>query len=264
MSNEKSNIESIDDAALQRYSRQTAFEKLGIGNQLKLFNSCAVVIGLGALGSVIANNLCRAGVGKLRLIDRDYVDISNLPRQLLFDEDDAGAKRPKAEAAYNHLSRINSKTVLEPMIVHADASNIDSLIQGADLVLDGSDNMEVRFVINEACFRRRIPWVFGGVLGSGGNSMTIIPGAGPCLRCLMPDIPPPGTFPTCAEAGVLNMVTGMIASLESAEAIKILTGSPDINRRIFVLDVWNNTAEYLDLSANPDCPVCGRGGARDA
>ena len=250
---------SIDEATLYRYSRQTVFEKMGIGNQKKLFNAHAVIIGLGALGSVISNNLCRAGVGRLRLIDQDYVDISNLPRQLLFNEADAEAKRSKAEATYDHLSKINSKTILEPVNIHVDSSNIEGLIKDADIVLDGSDNMEVRFIINEACCMHNIPWVFGGVLGSGGNSMTIIPGETPCLRCFMPVIPPPGTFPTCATAGVLNMITGMIASLESAEAIKILTGSRDINRRIFVLDIWNNSAEYLELSRDPECPACGRG-----
>ena len=249
---------SIDEATLYRYSRQTVFEKMGIENQVKLFNSHAAIIGLGALGSVIANNLCRAGVGSLRLIDQDYVDVSNLPRQLLFEEEDAQAKRPKAVAACNHLSRINSKTVLESVVAHVDTSNIESLIKDADIVMDGSDNMEVRFVINEACQKLKIPWVFGGVLGSGGNSMTIIPGSGPCLRCFLPELPPPGTFPTCADAGVLNMVTSIIASFQSAEALKILIGSKDINRGIFVLDVWNNTAEYLGFSKNPNCPVCGK------
>ena len=253
-------IKSIDEKTLHRYSRQTIFEKIGLENQKKLFDAHVAIIGLGALGSVIANNLCRAGVGRLRLIDQDYVDVSNLPRQVLFDEADAAAKRSKAQAAFNHLSKINSEAILEPVIVHVDPSNIEELIKDADLVLDGSDNMEVRFIVNEACHKLKIPWVFGGVLGSGGNSMTIIPGeGGPCLRCFVPVIPPAGTFPTCATAGVLNMVSNIIASLESAEAIKILIGSPDINRRIFVLDIWNNTAEYLELSKNPDCPVCGRG-----
>ena len=252
-------MENIDEATLYRYSRQTIFEKMGIANQKKLFQAHVAIIGLGALGSVIANNLCRAGVGSLRLVDQDNVDFSNLPRQVLFDEADAMMKRPKAEASFIHLSGINSHASLEPVIVHVDSSNIEELISDVDLVLDGSDNMEVRFVINEACRKLKIPWVFGGVLGSGGNSMTFIPGEGPCLRCFVPDIPPSGSFPTCASAGVLNMVTNIIASVESAEAVKILTGSPDINRRIFVFDVWNNTAEYLELTKNPDCPVCGRG-----
>ena len=256
--------DSIDDSKLQRYSRQIIFEKIGIDNQKKLFNAHAAIIGLGALGSVIANNLCRAGVGRLRLIDQDIVDISNLPRQVLFNEEDAAARRPKAEAAFNHLSKINSEAVLEPVVVHADPSNIEELIKDTDIVLDGSDNMEVRFIINETCHRLNIPWVFGGVLGSGGNSMTIIPGEGPCLRCFIPFTHPPGVLPTCADFGVLNMVTGIIASLESVEALKILTGSPDINRKIFVVDIWNNTVEYLELLKDPGCPVCGRAGKQNS
>jgi len=257
-------MKDIDETTAYRYSRQTIFKKMGPENQKKLFEAHVAIIGLGALGSVIANNLCRAGVGHIRLIDQDHVDLSNLPRQVLFDEEDAAAKRPKAEAAFIHLSQINSKTDLKPTVIHVDSSNIDELIKGTDLVLDGSDNMEVRFVINEACYKLNIPWIFGGVLGSGGNSMTIIPGEGPCLRCFVPNIPPPGTFPTCATAGVLNMASNIIASLESAEAIKVLIGSPDINRRIFVLDLWNNMAEYVDLSKDPNCPVCGRSGEWDA
>jgi len=249
---------NLDDATLYRYSRQTAFEKIGVEGQKKLFSSSVAIIGLGALGSVIANNLCRAGIGRMRLIDQDYVDLSNLPRQVLFDEEDAAAKRSKAEAVFNHLSKINSKTLLEPVMVHVDFYNIEELIKDVDLVLDGSDNMEVRFIVNEACHKLNIPWIFGGVLGSGGNCMNIIPGKSPCLRCFMPNISPAFSFPTCAAAGVLNMTSNIIASLESAEAIKILTGSPDINRKLFVLDVWNNTAEYLDLAKNSDCPVCGR------
>ena len=251
-------MENLSPQIIQRYSRQTVYEKIGLENQKKLFNAHAVIIGLGALGSVIANNLCRAGVGRLRLVDQDYVDISNLPRQVLFDEDDAAAKRPKAEATFNHLSKINSATALEPVITHVDSANIEELIKDADIVMDGSDNMEVRFVINSACHKLKIPWVFGGVLGGGGNSMTIIPGESPCLRCFLPELPPPGSFPTCADAGVLNMASNIIASVESAEAIKILTGSPAVNRKVFVLDIWNNTAEYLELSKDPYCPVCGR------
>jgi adenylyltransferase/sulfurtransferase len=242
---------------LGRYSRQTAFAKLGKAGQQKLFTARAVIIGVGALGTVIANNLCRAGVGHLRLIDRDYVELNNLQRQVLFDEGDAAKEPPKAIAAAEHLSKINSEIALEPVIADVNSSNIEELIKDADVVLDGSDNMEIRFLINEACHKLRIPWVYGGVLGSAGNCMTVLPG-GPCFRCFVPDIPAPG-YPTCSSAGVLNMAAGIIASMESAEAVKIITGSAEPNCRVFVLDVWNNTAEYVFLQKDPDCPVCGRG-----
>jgi len=243
----------------KRYSRQTAFGKIGDQGQKRLFAAKAVVIGVGALGTVIANNLCRAGVGHLRLVDRDCVELSNLQRQVLFDEVDAAAGLPKAQVACSHLARINSQTVLEPVVAHVDSSNVEDILEGADVVLDGSDNMELRVLVNEACHKLKIPWVYGGVLGASGNCMTIVPGNGPCFRCLVPEPPPVGSFPTCATTGVLNMASGVIASLESAEAVKIITGSAEINRGVFVLDVWNNTAEYLPLSARPDCPVCGRG-----
>ena len=243
----------------ERYSRQIIFEKIGVQGQEKLFAARAAIIGVGALGSVIANNLCRAGVGRLRLIDRDRVELSNLQRQALFNEEDAESRLPKVQAACNHLAKINSQTVLEPVDVHVDSSNIEGLIKDVDVVLDGSDNMELRFLVNEACHKLKIPWVYGGVLGAAGNCMTILPGEGPCFRCFLPEIPPAGTFPTCADVGVLNMAPNIIASFESAEAVKIITGSADVNRRLFVLDVWNNTAEYISLAKNPDCPVCNRG-----
>jgi len=248
-----------DGNARERYSRQIAFGKIGDRGQERLLAASAAIIGVGALGTVIANNLCRAGVGHLRLVDRDCVELSNLQRQVLFDEGDAAARLPKAQAACDHLARVNSLTRLEPVIAHVDSSNIEDILKGSDVVLDGSDNMELRFLVNEACHKLKIPWVHGGALGASGNCMTILPGEGPCFRCLTPRIPPAGSHPTCATAGVLNMASGVIASMESAEAVKIITGSARVNRGVFVLDVWNNSAEYIDLAANPDCPVCGRG-----
>jgi adenylyltransferase/sulfurtransferase len=235
------------------------YEKIGAEGQKKISAAKVTIIGIGALGSVIANNLCRAGVGSLRIVDRDYVELSNLQRQALFDEEDAAAEIPKAAAACSHLAIINSEINLDPVIVHVDSTNIAELIQDSDVVMDGSDNMELRFLINEACHKLKIPWVYGGVLGAAGNCMTILPADGPCFRCLMPEIPKPGSYPTCASVGVLNMASNIIASFESAEAIKIITGSPDVNRKIFVLDVWRNEADYLDLSKDPDCPVCAKG-----
>ena len=245
--------------AQQRYSRQILFEKIGTKGQEKIIAARVVIIGIGALGTAMANNLCRAGVGCLRLIDRDHAELSNLQRQALFNEEDAAAGIPKAEAAYNHLSKINSEIRIEPVVAHVDSSNVEKLIKDADVVLDGTDNMETRFLINEACHKLKVPWVHGAVLGATGNCLTILPGDGPCFRCFMPEVPPPGSYPTTATAGVLNMVTNIIASHESAEALKIITCSPEVNRQLFVLDVWNNAADYLSISKNPNCPVCGRG-----
>jgi adenylyltransferase/sulfurtransferase len=242
-----------------RYFRQIIYEKIGSEGQKKISAAKVTDIGIGALGTVIANNLCRSGVGCLRLVDRDYVELSNLQRQVLFNEDDAAAEVPKAAAACAHLAKINSETKLEPVIVHVDSSNIEDIIKNADVVMDGCDNMELRFLINEACHKLKIPWVYGGVLGAAGNSMTILPGDGPCFRCLVPEVPPAGSYPTCANTGVLNMASNIIASIESAQAIKIITGFADLNRQVFALDVWNNTAEYLNLSKDPDCPVCAGG-----
>jgi len=252
-------MEKIEQNAHKRYSRQMAFGKIGAKGQERLLAARVVVIGVGALGTVIANNLCRAGVGHLRLVDRDYVELSNLQRQVLFDEEDAAAQLPKAQAACSHLAKVNSQTSFEPVIVHVDSSNIEELIKDADVVLDGADNMELRFLVNEACHKLKTPWVYGGVLGAAGNSMTMLPGKGPCFRCLVSEIPPAGSYPSCASAGVLNMASNIIASIESAEALKIITGSAETNQGLFALDVWNNTANYLNLSANPDCPVCGKG-----
>lgn len=241
----------------ERYSRQVMFGKIGELGQERIAAARVVIIGLGALGTVIANNLCRAGVGFLRIVDRDYAEISNLQRQVLLDEDDVAAGLSKAAAVRNHLVKINSQVAVEPFVVHVDASNIEELVKNASVVLDGSDNLEVRFLINDACHKLQIPWVYGGVLGASGNCLTVIPGGGPCFRCLIPHAPPSGSYPTCATAGVLNMASNIIASMESVEALKIITGSADINRRLFTLDVWNNTAEYLELPRDPACSTCG-------
>lgn len=241
---------------LERYSRQTVYDKLGEAGQEKLFAARVVVIGVGALGTAIANSLCRAGVGFIRLVDRDHVDISNLHRQILYDEEDARQAVPKAVAACYRLAKVNSGTVLEPVVVEVDSSNIDGLCADVDLVLDGSDNMQARHVINEACVRMRIPWIYGGALRGGGATMNIIPGETPCFRCLFPNLTAPGDHATCVTAGVLNMITGIVGCIQSAEAVKLLTGSPDLRKSLMMLDIWHNSTEYVEVGRNPDCPVC--------
>jgi adenylyltransferase/sulfurtransferase len=243
---------------LQRYSRQIVFDGIGEEGQAKLLRSRVAIIGLGATGSVAANNLCRAGVGFIRIIDRDCVELTNLQRQTLYDEQDASNPVPKAAAAFNRLTKINSGITLDPVVADVNAANIETLISDADLVLDCSDNIGVRYLINEACDKLGKPWIYAGVLASEGLTMNIIPGETACFRCLFPEVPLPGSYTTCSTAGVLNSVTAVIASIESAEALKILVHSAKVRRNLFRIDVWNNNSAYIDIEKNPDCPVCGR------
>lgn len=241
-----------------RYSRQIIFEEIGEAGQKKLLESQVGIIGLGALGTVSANNLARAGVGNLRLIDRDYVELSNLQRQTLYDEDDVRNEKPKAVAAYEHLTKINSGITIEPIIADVNSSNIEGLIQGCDLILDCTDNFEIRFLLNEACDALKIPWIYCGALGSACMTMNIIPGKTPCFQCLSGNVHSSGNHPTCSTVGVLNMITGIASSIQSAEAIKILLNSEEVSKSLFFMDIWNNTAEYLETKPDPECPVCGR------
>ncbi len=241
-----------------RYSRQIIFNEIGEAGQKKLLESTVGIIGLGALGTVSANNLARSGVGNLRLIDRDYVELSNLQRQALYDEDDVQNEKPKAVATCEHLTKINSTIKLEPIIADVNAANIERLIAGCDLILDCTDNIEIRLLINEACDHARIPWIYCGALGSAFMTMNIIPRETPCFLCLSDGEGSSGNEQTCATAGVLNMATGAAASVQSAEAVKILLGSNDVRETLFFMDIWSNSAEYLDIRVNPECTVCGR------
>jgi len=242
----------------QRYSRQIAFVGIGEEGQAKLLRSRVTIIGLGATGTVAANNLCRAGVGFIRIVDRDCVELINLHRQTLYDEQDASRPIPKAEAAFNRLAKINSEITLAPVVTDVNAAVIEQLIGDVDLVLDCTDNIETRYLINEACDKLRKPWIYAGVLASEGLTMNIIPGETACFRCLFPEAPLAGSYPTCVAAGVLNSITAVVASIESAEALKILIGSPEVRKSLFQIDVWNNCSSYIEVERNPDCPVCGR------
>ena len=243
---------------LNRYSRQTVFREIGVDGQRKLFDSKVAIIGLGALGTVIANNLCRSGVGFLRLIDRDYVELSNLQRQTLYSEKDAFEEIPKAVAAYNRLSEANSEVILEPIVSDVNSSNIEEYIRDVDLVLDGSDNLEVRYLINEACHKHKIPWIYGGAIGSSGMTMNILYGEDACFRCFCPTVSSTGPSETCSTAGVLNMITGIIASVESSEAIKMLTGSSEVRKNIFYIDVWDFSSQTIEVRKDSECPTCGK------
>lgn len=243
---------------LGRYNRQEIFYGIGPEGQEKLKNARVCVIGIGALGSSIANNLARAGVGFLRLIDRDIVELTNLQRQVLFTEQDAEEMIPKAEAAKIHLAEINSEVEIEALVVDVNPYNIEKLIDGVDLVIDGMDNLETRYLLNEACNKNNVKWVYGGVVGSGGMMMNIFPGEGPCLQCLFGEFPEDGTYDTCDTVGVISPITNMVAAYESAEAMKIIVGSDSVCRQAISMDVWDNFTEFFDVDPDPECPVCAK------
>jgi adenylyltransferase/sulfurtransferase len=215
------------------------------------------VLGLGALGSVLASELARAGIGELRLVDRDYVELSNLQRQALYTEADAAAVLPKAVAAATHLSEANSQISIKAVVTDVGSANIEELIAGSDVVCDGTDSFEARQLINEACCKHRIPWVYGGALGTRGATMDFLVD-GPCFRCLNPDPLPPGTFATCATDGILGMVSATVASLQAAEVIKIALGSPTVTTDCVSFDLWDGRFKRIATQKDPDCPVCGR------
>src|SRR6185312_4373114 len=227
---------------LERYSRQMRFPGIGKAGQEKLLASRVTLCGCGALGTVLANVLVRAGVGFVRIVDRDFVEPSNLQRQVLFDESDVENNIPKAEAAAIKLRQINSSVAVEPVVADIDRTNIEDLCCDSDLILDGSDNFEVRYLINDVAVKLGKPWVYGGAVGSQGMTMTIIPGETPCLRCVFEAAPAPGEAGTCETAGVLSPIVNIVSSFQVAEAFKILTGRLDkINRELIYIDVWENT-----------------------
>lgn len=247
--------------SLERYSRQMLLPGWGKEGQQRLRQSRAVVVGCGALGSHVASHLVRAGVGRLVLADRDFVEWSNLPRQALYAEADAQASVPKAVAAARRLGQINSQVQIEGRVVDVNADTVEDLLAGSDLVLDGSDNFEVRYLINEACVKHGIPWTYGGVLGTYGLMAAIVPGETPCLRCLLGPMPGPGTVPTCETAGVLGTVVAVIAALEVTEGLKLLMDRGDeLLQSLVMVDVWKGDFERVEAQkGTPSCPVCDQG-----
>jgi adenylyltransferase/sulfurtransferase len=265
------------DPSLDRYVRQMRYAPLGEEGQRRLAQSRALICGCGALGSTAANLLVRAGVGTVRIVDRDFVELSNLQRQSLFDEQDAREGLPKAVAAAEKLRRINASVIVEPIVADINHANIEQFCDGAGVIVDGTDNFETRFLLNDVAVCRGLPWVYGGCVGAEGRTMTIVPGQTPCLRCLQPDCPPPGSTPTCESTGILGPIVGAIASLEAIEAIKILSGrTAAISRSLTVVDLWQCRIRHIDLAAlreQIDCPACqrrefpwlaGRGGSQTA
>ncbi len=244
----------MNDQEEERYSRQTLFDKVGEQGQEKLLASRVVIIGTGALGGNIANLLARSGVGFILLVDRDIVELNNLQRQPVFDEGDVGSS--KAEVMAHKLSRVNSDIRIMSRVLEVDASNIEEIIKEADIVLDGTDNVETRYVINDACVRMGISWIYGGVVKAEGMTMSIIPGSTPCLRCVLPKIPEPGSTQTCNEVGIINGIPAMIASMQVTEALKYLMGK-EVSKGLALIDLWERKMEVVEIDRNPNCPVCG-------
>lgn len=233
------------------------FAALGEEGQRRIQSGTALVVGCGALGSVILNTLARAGVGKLRFVDRDFLELSNLQRQVLYDEEDVASGLPKAIAAKNRLSKINSEIELDAVVADVTPKNVEQLAAGVDVIVDGTDNFETRFLLNDVALKHCIPWIYGGCLGAEGQTLTILPGETPCLRCLMPEPPPPGSTPTCDAAGILGPIINVIGSLEAMEALKILGGKREaVSREWTVIDVWDNTQRRIKLAALADQSAC--------
>lgn len=235
-------------SAEDRYSRQILFAPLGAEGQRQLSSASAVLIGCGALGSVSASLLARAGVGKLRLVDRDFVEISNLQRQMLYDEADVREMKPKAVAAAEHLARANSTIQIEPVVADVNPDTIVDLVRGTNVIVDGTDNFETRFLINDVSVRHDIPWIYGACLGSYGLVMNILPGETACLSCLMESAPPPGSVPTCDTAGILNTTVALVASLQCTEALKLLSGHRELmSHDLLSVDLWTQAVTRLNV-----------------
>jgi molybdopterin-synthase adenylyltransferase len=241
-----------------RYRRQTLLPEIGPEGARRLASASAVVIGCGALGTASAEILARAGVGQLRIVDRDFVERSNLQRQILFDETDADTRLPKAVAAMRKLGAVNRDIRIAGEVADVTPRNIERLIAGADVVLDGTDNAETRFLINDVCIKHAVPWVYGGAVGTEGLVTPIVKD-GPCLRCFLPDPPPPGALPTCDTQGVLAAAPLTVAALQATEAIKILIGDESGAGRLTSLDVWRREQRTVTIKKSPVCPACARG-----
>jgi adenylyltransferase/sulfurtransferase len=245
-----------------RYARQILFSGIGSVGQRLLAHGRVLLIGCGALGSVLAEILTRAGVGRLTIADRDYVDESNLQRQSLFTEADSRAGMPKAMAAVRHLSGINSQVELVPEILDVNAETIGALVPGHELILDGTDNFETRFLINDASIKWNIPWVYGACVGAYGLCLAFVPDTTPCLRCVLEQLPPPGSSPSCDTVGVIGPIVHLVAALEAAEALKILTGQVErLNGKLMSVDLWANqiwSVNVAGMRRDSSCPACGQ------
>jgi len=242
----------------ERYSRQILFKEIGAEGQSKLSNGRVVIVGCGATGSVLASLLARSGVGIIRILDRDYVEPSNLQRQSLFDENDARESLPKAIAAARQIARFNSQIVIEPHVADLIPQNVDSLLGSTDLILDGTDNFETRYLINDYALKNSMPWIYAAAVGSYAVTMNVLPGETACLACIFPESPR-GAVETCETAGILNSAVNLVASIAATEALKVLVGARSKMRRTLLSwDVWSNEhAEVGASSPRAGCRVCG-------
>ncbi|HOA72024.1 MAG TPA: ThiF family adenylyltransferase [Phycisphaerae bacterium] len=245
---------------LSRYSRQMLFAPIGEEGQRRLARARVLLVGCGALGTHLADALVRAGVGLLRLVDRDFIELNNLQRQVLFDEDDIAAGLPKAEAARRKLARINTAVSVEAVVADATFRNIEQLAEGVDLLLDGTDNFETRYLINDLAVKTGRPWIYGACVGATGLSMPVLPGETPCLRCVFEQAPPPEMNPTCDTAGILGPTVSLVTAHQAMQAIKLLSGHPEaVDRRLLHFDAWQNRCVFLNVQpaqGETDCPCC--------
>jgi molybdopterin-synthase adenylyltransferase len=243
-----------------RYRRQKAFVEVGeIGQQL-LSSARVTICGMGALGAMVAERLCRMGVGFMRLVDRDWVELDNLPRQTLYTTQDAIAFRPKSIAAHSHLKAINPEVQLEPIVADLRFDNAEEWLSDADCIVDGTDNFETRYLINDVAWKYKIPWVHAGVVGASGQSMAFVPSKTACFRCLLPELPPIEHMQTCDATGVLGAAVGVIASWQALDVAKIILRKEvgwDGCLRVF--DLWHGEVRKLRVPPNPTCLVCGQG-----
>jgi adenylyltransferase/sulfurtransferase len=244
----------------ERYSRQILFPEIGKAGQEKFLNSRVVIIGCGALGASHAEMLSRAGVGQLTIIDRDFVEFTNLQRQTLFKESDAAERLPKAVAAKMRIEEINSGIDVHAVVADVNQSNVEQLIRDADLVLDGTDNFQIRYLLNDACVKLGKTWIYGAAVSSYGTTMTIITGETPCLRCIFEEMPDAGSSPTCDTAGVIMPIISTISAVQVSEAMKLIVGDLDaLHGSLMQFDVWQNDWRKIKLGEpNPDCRTCGQ------
>jgi len=253
-------LERLGLVSAGRFDRQVRFAPLGARGQERLERARVLVVGCGALGGALAQSLVRSGVGCVRIVDRDVVEESNLPRQVLFEPADIG--QPKALAAARALARVGGPARVEPHLRHLDGELLRELGGDAHLILDGTDNLATRYLLNDFAVERGLPWVYGGVVGSSGLVLPVVPPAGACLRCLFPEPPPPGVLPTCDSAGVLQPAVAAIAALQAGAALRLLAEEPaarsDATARLVELDVWTLETHTIEVPRDADCPCCGK------
>ncbi|MBU1625918.1 ThiF family adenylyltransferase [bacterium] len=247
---------NTEDILHQRYSRQIIFPQIGKEGQDSLAKGKIIIIGIGALGSHVADILARAGVGHITLVDRDIVELQNLQRQTLYDENDVKNLALKAIAAQKKLKKVNSKIEIVPKTVDVNPTNIENLVEDHHLVIDCTDNFETRFLINDIAMKLKIPWIYGAVAGSEGMTMNIIPGKTPCIRCAIDSLPSPGSVNTCENIGIIPSIAAVVASIQANETIKILISSKAISEELVTMDLWSCRFVKIKILKDESCPCC--------